>query len=208
MKGRRYGKQVTRRLLTSLLGVAACFAVTAPAFSEEGSPFSSGETQTGSGTSVPQPPAEKPAAVPEGAAGMKVYIDPKTGAILREPAPGTVPLQLTPREQNALSTSHQGLVEVPSSVPGGGVKLDLQGRFQSPLFVTIDANGKVKMQHLDEPHENHVSHDKNSDSTPLEAPDDVAKAQAAHLSAGVRALGDGRGGVSRRARRDHRRHQQ
>jgi hypothetical protein len=38
-------------------------------------------------------------------------------------------------------------VEVQSSVPGGGVKLDLQGRFQSPLVVTIDADGKVKMQH-------------------------------------------------------------
>ena len=82
--------------------------------------------------------------------GMVIYIDPQTGAILREPAPGTVPLQLTPQLLNALSTSHQGLVEAPSAVAGGGVMLDLQGRFQSPLFVTIDANGKVKMQHLDE----------------------------------------------------------
>jgi hypothetical protein len=80
---------------------------------------------------------------------MTIHIDPKTGALLKEPAPGTVPLQLTPQLQNALSTSHEGLVETPSSVPGGGVKLDLQGRFQSPLFVTIDADGKVKMQHLD-----------------------------------------------------------
>ena len=79
---------------------------------------------------------------------MMIYIDPQTGAILKEPAPGTVPLQLTPDLQKALSTSDQGLVEVLSSVPGGGVTVDLQGRFQSPLFVTIDANGKVKMQHL------------------------------------------------------------
>jgi hypothetical protein len=35
-------------------------------------------------------------------------------------------------------------------VPGGGVKVDLQGRFQSPLFAITDANGKVKMQHLHE----------------------------------------------------------
>jgi len=41
-------------------------------------------------------------------------------------------------------------VEVPSPVPGGGVKVDLHGRFQSPLIVTIDANGKVKTQHLGE----------------------------------------------------------
>ena len=63
--------------------------------------------------------------------------------------------------------------EVPSSVPGGGVKVDLQGRFQSPLVGTIDADGKVKMQHLDEPHESDPV-TRNSDSTPPGASDDVA----------------------------------
>ena len=92
----------------------------------------------------------QPAAGPPGAPGVVIYVDPLTGAILREPAPGTVPLQLTPQLLNALSTSHQGLVETPSAVAGGGVKLDLQGRFQNSLFITIDANGKTKMQHLDE----------------------------------------------------------
>ncbi len=82
---------------------------------------------------------------------MKVYMDPKTGALLDHPAPGTQPLELSPQEQNALSTSHQGLVEVPSSVPGGGVKLDLQGRFQSPMVGAVDTNGKVKVEHLGEP---------------------------------------------------------
>jgi hypothetical protein len=130
-----------RGLLTSLLGVAACFAMTArPAFPQEGA-------------SVPQPSAGKPAAAPTGASGMTVYIDPRTGAILKEPAPGTLPLQLTPQLRDALSTSHQGLVEVPSPVPGGGVKVDLQGRFQSPLVVTIDPEGKIKTQHLGEPPE-------------------------------------------------------
>jgi hypothetical protein len=151
-----------RRLLTSLLGIAACLAVAAPAFPEEGAAVISGQTQTGSGTS------EKPAAVPAGASGMRVYIDPQTGAILSEPAPGTVPLQLTPQEQNSFSTSSQGLVQVPSSVPGGGVILDLQGRFQSPLIVTIDANGKTKMQHLGETPASHDEKSRNSDSTPPE----------------------------------------
>jgi hypothetical protein len=36
------------------------------------------------------------------------------------------------------------------SAPGGGVKVDLQGRFQSPLFATVDANGKIKVHHLRE----------------------------------------------------------
>jgi hypothetical protein len=145
-------KQVARGLKTSLLGVGACFiAAVHPAFPEEGQAVSSGQPQTGAGTSAPQPPAEKSAAVPEGASGMIIHIDPRTGELRKTPAPGAVPLQLSPQEQNAFSTSHQGLVQVPSLVPGGGVKLDLQGRFQSPLVVTIDPDGKVKMHHLGEP---------------------------------------------------------
>lgn len=93
-------------------------------------------------------PAEKAAVAPEGAAGMTIHIDPRTGARLPEPAAGSVPLPLSPQLRDALSTSHQGLVEVPSPVPGGGVKLDLQGRFQSPLVVTIDADGKTRTRHI------------------------------------------------------------
>ena len=79
---------------------------------------------------------------------MKVYVDPQTGAIRQDPTPGLVPLQLSPQERNALSTSHRGLVEVPSLVPGGGVELDLQGRFQIPLIGTVDPDGKARMHHL------------------------------------------------------------
>jgi len=150
MKEGTYGKATHRLLLTSLLAAGTCFAVAAqPAFPGESQPAPSGQTQAGSATSVSPQTAEAP--VP--ATGMTIYIDPNTGAILKEPAPGTVPLQLTPQLQNALSTSDRGLVEVPGSVPGGGVKLDLQGRFQSPLFATIDANGKIRIQHLPETQE-------------------------------------------------------
>jgi hypothetical protein len=61
-----------------------------------------------------------------------------------------LPLQLPPSLLNALSTSHQGLVEAPSPVPGGGVMVDLQGRFRSMLFATIGPDGRVKIMHLDE----------------------------------------------------------
>jgi hypothetical protein len=109
---------------------------------------------TPSAPSAAAPPALGGAVgTPQGAPGFKVYIDPGTGRLLKEPAPGSVPLQLSPREQNARSTSQQGLTEVTSPTPGGGVKVDLQGRFRSPLIATIDANGKVRMQHLDETHE-------------------------------------------------------
>ena len=110
------------RLLISLLVAGACFGVSSPpAFSADGD-----------------------------ASGLMIYIDPQTGAILKVPAPGTVPLRLSPQLENALSTSHDGLVEVPSPLPGGGIRLDLQGRFQNPLVVTIDANGNAKILHLNE----------------------------------------------------------
>ena len=139
-------RRVTRGLMVGLLAAGTLAAAAQPALPGEDQPVSSGQTQAASGPSAEQPPAVSIG----GAPGMTIYIDPKTGAILKEPAPGSVPLQLTPELRNALSTSHQGLVEVPSSVAGGGVKLDLQGRFQNPLIVTIDADGKIKMQHLGE----------------------------------------------------------
>jgi hypothetical protein len=150
MNGYTRGREVARRVLAVFVTVAAGWLLVArPAVSGEGQP-PPGLGQSTSGVAASQQPAEKAAEVPAGASGMTIYIDPQTGAILKKPAPGTVPLQLTPELQNALSTSHDGLVEVPSSVPGGGVKVDLRGRFQSPLLGTIDAHGKTKIQHLHE----------------------------------------------------------
>ena len=129
---------------TVILGAAAwCVASAHAAVAADPAAFPSG-------TAVMFPPAEQAADVPQGAAGMTVYIDPQTGAILSEPAPRSAPLRITPQERNAASTSHLGLTQEPASVPGGGVKLDLQGRFQSPMVVTIDANGTAKVRHLDE----------------------------------------------------------
>jgi hypothetical protein len=71
-----------------------------------------------------------------------------TGAILPGPAPGSISLPLTSEFREALSTSAAGLEQAP--LPGGGVVVDLQGRFQSPLIATIDANGVITTQHLEE----------------------------------------------------------
>jgi hypothetical protein len=114
------------------LFAVACIAATAlPASAEEG-----------------QPPAPHAGTdVSRNAPGMKAFVDPQTGVLTREPAPGAAPLELSPAERNAFSTSHEGVVEVPSTVPGGGFKLDLQGRFQSPLTATVGPDGKVTTQH-------------------------------------------------------------
>src|SRR5262245_57755342 len=123
MNARTRDKLAMRGLPLGLLGIVVGlgFAVQ-PSFSTDDPPQVSGQSKIGA------------------AAGMTVHVDPQTGALRREPAAGTAPLQLSPQLQNALSTSHQGLVETPSPVPGGGIKVDLQGRFQSPLMVTIGSD--------------------------------------------------------------------
>jgi hypothetical protein len=108
------------------------------------------------GVSAAPPAATTPA--PQGEGGMTVYVDPKTGQILSEPAPGTQPLTLSPQERNSLSTSHQGLREEPNSVPGGGYKLNLQGRFQNTMFGTVGADGKPRVQHHDAVPASHDQH--------------------------------------------------
>lgn len=123
-----------RTLTTVLCGLAAGLALAAPAAAQEG----------------------KPAAAAAAQGGMKVYLDPQTGALRDTPAPGTAPLILSPQEQNALSTYSGDLEQIPSSLPGGGVMVDLKGRFQSPLMATIGPDGKVRTFHPGEPPRAHA----------------------------------------------------
>ena len=124
-------------IYAKLFSVAACFAAgaqPAPSYKNQPSP-----TENPPGGAQIEPPGT--------ASGMKVFIDPQTGAFLQEPPTTGTPLELSPEDRNRFSTSHQGLVEEQNPVPGGGVRLDLQGRFRNPLTVTIGPDGNVTMQH-------------------------------------------------------------
>jgi len=90
--------------------------------------------------------AEKTPGTPEGAAAMRIYRDPQTGEVGAPPA-GAPSAEELESLGDAFSTSSQGLVETPSPVQGGGVKVDLQGRFRSPLVATQGADGKCSIQH-------------------------------------------------------------
>ncbi len=127
MKMRKNGSRSTSNLRAGGIGASACILIAAqPALSADSpQPATSEPPPAGAGASAPQP-----------SAGFKVHVDPKTGEFVATPAPGAPPLSLTPEEQNAFSSSHQGLTEVPVAKPGGGYKLDLKGRFQSPQGVT------------------------------------------------------------------------
>jgi hypothetical protein len=82
------------------------------------------------------------AATSVAAPGYRIYIDAATGGIVSEPN-GTAPVVLDPGVQNALSTSAEGLVETPSPVPGGGVMVELDGRFQNAMMATVDGGGEM-----------------------------------------------------------------
>jgi hypothetical protein len=84
--------------------------------------------------------SEDAASAPVPAAGMRAYVDPRTGALVPAPVPGAPPAA------PGFSRSAAGLVE--TRAPGGGVMVNLQGRFQSPLVATVGPDGRVRLQHL------------------------------------------------------------
>ena len=76
-----------------------------------------------------------PAAAAPGRAGSWIQVDPQTGKRI----PGR-PLPAAIAADPAFSTSHSGLVE--EAAPGGGMMINLQGRFRSAATATVGADGK------------------------------------------------------------------
>lgn len=72
---------------------------------------------------------------------MKVYRDPVTGEFTAPPPEAKVPaVPLTIRE--SVSTAPTPTMKE-TAVEGGGVKLNLEGRFRSHVTATKDAEGKI-----------------------------------------------------------------
>jgi hypothetical protein len=83
---------------------------------------------------------------PTNASAIIVHIDPQTGRIIVPPStppPGQV--QQPPLE--AAKPPLPPLQEKLSPVPGGGVMIELDDRFRTPLTATIGADGKVRFEH-------------------------------------------------------------
>jgi hypothetical protein len=88
-------------------------------------------------------PGEEAHEPPASAAGIKAFVDPRTGELLPE-RPAGLPPEPTP---SALDRSTAGLVEVPTA--GGGSMIDLQGRFQTPLNATLAPDGTLRLRHAE-----------------------------------------------------------
>jgi hypothetical protein len=74
--------------------------------------------------------------------GFVVYLDPATGNVV-ESRPGAKPFVIDMDLANSLSTSSDGLEEVASPVEGGGVMIDLQGRFRNAMVMVTEENAMV-----------------------------------------------------------------
>jgi len=75
------------------------------------------------------------------AAGLIIHVDPATGAILDEPAPGATKLAVPAELAERWSTSDEGLVQEPHA--SGGVYMNLQGRFENGMVATVTTDGKL-----------------------------------------------------------------
>lgn len=75
------------------------------------------------------------------AVSQRVTIDPETGDFVDSPPPGGSRSSVAP----FLSTSQEGLEQVFSPVPGGGVMVDLKGRFRQVMKATIGPDGRARV---------------------------------------------------------------
>jgi hypothetical protein len=85
-----------------------------------------------------QPAAPDPATMPAFAAGQILNLDP---AGKFTPAQHAADVQLLLGD--VASQSQEGLVEESSPVKGGGIMVNLQGRFQNAMTMSVDANGQT-----------------------------------------------------------------
>lgn len=75
------------------------------------------------------------------AAAQTVTIDPDTGDFIDPPAAEQPARGQVAPLASALSSYHGDLVAVPSPTPGGGLMVDLRGRFQQVMKATIRPDG-------------------------------------------------------------------
>jgi len=73
---------------------------------------------------------------------MRVYRDPATGTFT---APSPSAATAVPSDAR-VSSSGKDLVESAGGSPGGGIRLDLQGKFRSYAIATKDEQGNVSVR--------------------------------------------------------------
>ena len=143
---------VHKRVLCGVAGILLCAATAAPAQVALGHCSADSPAQDACAPTAkacgqrtcggPLPLVAPNGQVRQAANGMRIYIDPQTGALLPQAAAGAGQRRAAPAP--ATDTSPKGLVIVDGPTPAHGQMLDLQGRFQNEMRVHMDASGTVK----------------------------------------------------------------
>lgn len=105
-----------------------------------------GVGQTNANATLAQKQAKMGRDTPGKTIAQKVYIDPETGEIVTPPEHET-PAASESINPSALSISAETMEEESSPVSGGGVMIDLKGRFHNPVSATIGGTGKNTIEH-------------------------------------------------------------
>jgi hypothetical protein len=84
-------------------------------------------------------------AAPDVAAGVQAYIDPETG-LLAVPPGRTLEGTEGGRAALAVEPAEEALVEIPSTVQGGGMMVNLRGRRKFNLTASAQADGATELR--------------------------------------------------------------
>jgi hypothetical protein len=81
------------------------------------------------------------------APGMVVHIDPNSGQIVTPPVESQK-AEILQQSSRAIQKPRPQLYQTLSAEPGGGIVIELDDRFLTPLTATMDGDGKVRLEHL------------------------------------------------------------
>mgnify|MGYP001822241547 CR=1 FL=1 len=129
-----------KQLMKSFRIIITNITLTALLVFHTGSARAEGEDDSRVSSGVSTHLTEKAAQMSAATQDMRVYRDPPTGRLGPLPT-GVVPPGLTISEQRMLSRSDQGLKS--RTLPGGGVAIDLQGRYRNMSMATVGPDGQA-----------------------------------------------------------------
>ncbi|MGD8703417.1 MAG: hypothetical protein PVH26_13365 [Desulfosarcina sp.] len=110
---------------------------------------SAGSRGTGTADSLNQ--QADAVSAPKNTVNQRATIDPETGALIARPQSDETATDASASAET-LSAPTAGddaeqLEEMPSPVAGGGMMIDLKGRFRNPISASVGADGKTSIAH-------------------------------------------------------------
>ena len=78
---------------------------------------------------------------------QKAYVDPDTGELISRPVQKELDEGDAAQPSTLGGPNEESLEIEPSPVEGGGIMVDLKGRFQNPIKANVDGKGDARIDH-------------------------------------------------------------